>query len=1147
MARAARWVWGWRVSQVGPDMSALRIMRWSMMALFALLAGLPALALPAGAWAERAVPTAHAAVPASTPETAPAVVTSAAWVQAAAGWGTTCALDSQGSIACWGSNSEGQALPPGGSYLSVSVGGEHACAVRTDAAVVCWGGNSFGQSAPLAGSFVAVSAGLGQSCAIRSSGNLACWGSYVLPEGAVPVPTPPTGTFTSISSGPRGSCGVRTGGSVECWGEDSFLTPPAGSFTSVSVGPMHACGLRSDATVACWGEGLETVSPPSGPFLSVSSGNSRACGVRPNGSVECWESLDTEESRNDGQVNTPEGPFVSVSVGGTHTCGVGSSGVVTCWGGNYHGESLSPGAAFVSISSARSSTCGLRVDGTIACWGSTIGGDESYALPATPAGTFAAVSSGDLFSCGVRTDGSSVCWGLPGQQTPQNPVASNLLTTVSVGVEHACGLRTDQTVVCWGDDFYGQSTPPAGTFVSLSSRNFYSCAVRADGSGTCWGANQTALPGPFLAVAAGRWHGCVIASGDRSALCLGSNEFGQLSPPPGPYASLAAGDYHTCGIRLDGSVACWGSNTYGESTPPTAALTAVSAGDGFTCGVLSDGRVKCWGAPWNETISPPVQAASPPTSPLVVTKTGPGSVSSSPAGIDCGSDCTVDFPKGSSVVLTATAAPGSTFAGWSGGGCSGMQLTCTVSMTQARSVSASFMLNTYLLTVAKAGSGAAAGLVVSAPAGVDCGADCGETYGHGMTVVLTASAPTGTLFTGWSGGGCSGPGSCVVSMTAARSVSASFTRVSVPPSAPSGVGWVPGDGVVVVSWSPPSRPGDAPVSGYEFSVDGGGWMPFAVQVVGARSLSGTISGLVNGRSYRVRVRAVSAAGAGVASSTVVVVPSTVPGVPSGVSVTPGDRSVAVRFTAPGTGGASITAYEYSLDGGGTWVRRTSSATSTSFTVSGLTNGRVYRVAVRAVNARGAGGGSVVVEVAPRTVPGVPTGVVVTPADRQLTVVWVAPVSDGGSPLTGFEVSTDGGRSWTSVGAGVRSQVVTGLVNGRSYAVRVRAVNAAGVGSSTSSVTGVPAVVPGAPTRVTVTPGRRSLSVRVTAGSNGGSSITAYEFSVDGGVSWVRRSSSATSFTISGLTAGVTYQVSVRAVNRVGVGPASATVTGVPRA
>jgi hypothetical protein len=75
--------------------------------------------------------------------------------------------------------------------------------------------------------------------------------------------------------------------------------------------------------------------------------------------------------------------------------------------------------------------------------------------------------------------------------------------------------------------------------------------------------------------------------------------------------------------------------------------------------------------------------------PLTVTKagTGSGTVTSSPAGISCGSTCSASFSQGTSVALSATAASGSTFAGWSGEGCSG---TCTVSMTQARSVTATF-------------------------------------------------------------------------------------------------------------------------------------------------------------------------------------------------------------------------------------------------------------------------------------------------------------------------------------------------------------------------------------------------------------------------------------------------------------------------
>ena len=77
---------------------------------------------------------------------------------------------------------------------------------------------------------------------------------------------------------------------------------------------------------------------------------------------------------------------------------------------------------------------------------------------------------------------------------------------------------------------------------------------------------------------------------------------------------------------------------------------------------------------------------------LTVTRAGAGfgRVKSMPVGIDCGADCTQAFAAGTSVVLTATAASGSAFAGWSGGGCSGTGLSCTVSMSAATTVTVTF-------------------------------------------------------------------------------------------------------------------------------------------------------------------------------------------------------------------------------------------------------------------------------------------------------------------------------------------------------------------------------------------------------------------------------------------------------------------------
>ena len=162
-----------------------------------------------------------------------------------------------------------------------------------------------------------------------------------------------------------------------------------------------------------------------------------------------------------------------------------------------------------------------------------------------------------------------------------------------------------------------------------------------------------------------------------------------------------------------------------------------------------------------------------PSYTLSVTKSGSGSgtVTSSPSGIDCGSDCSENFTNGASVTLTAATAAGSTFAGWSGA-CSGTA-DCTVAMTAARSVTATFaaVLPSYTLSVAKSGNGA--GTVTSSPSGIDCGSNCAQSFTGGTSVTLTAAAAAGSAFTGWSGA-CSGTGVCMVTLGADTSVDAHF-------------------------------------------------------------------------------------------------------------------------------------------------------------------------------------------------------------------------------------------------------------------------------------------------------------------------------------------------------------------------------------
>ena len=133
------------------------------------------------------------------------------------------------------------------------------------------------------------------------------------------------------------------------------------------------------------------------------------------------------------------------------------------------------------------------------------------------------------------------------------------------------------------------------------------------------------------------------------------------------------------------------------------------------------------------------RGSSPSTFALTVTKAGAGTVTSSPTGINCGADCTESYASGTNVALTATASAGSAFAGWSGG-CTGTANPCTVAMSAAKTVTATFKPNadlvagmtesadpgkvgsnlTYTVTVVNLGPGAASGVTVrdALPAGL---------------------------------------------------------------------------------------------------------------------------------------------------------------------------------------------------------------------------------------------------------------------------------------------------------------------------------------------------------------------------------------------------------------------------------------------
>ena len=149
--------------------------------------------------------------------------------------------------------------------------------------------------------------------------------------------------------------------------------------------------------------------------------------------------------------------------------------------------------------------------------------------------------------------------------------------------------------------------------------------------------------------------------------------------------------------------------------------------------------------------------------------TGAGTIASSPAGINCPGTCSATFTQGTKVTLTETPGTNYFFGGWSGS-CSGTS-TCTVTMSAAETVSATFNAGIGL-TVAESGTGT--GTVASTPAGISCPGTCSAEFAPNSQVTLAATPNSNYSFTGW-GGNCSGTSTCTVTLSASENVTATFT------------------------------------------------------------------------------------------------------------------------------------------------------------------------------------------------------------------------------------------------------------------------------------------------------------------------------------------------------------------------------------
>lgn len=603
--------------------------------------------------------------------------------------------------------------------------------------------------------------------------------------------------------------------------------------TAVVGGDDYSCALAG-GLAWCWGDGTSGTLGDGAPQVGVFLTWEDSAVFRPVALPGTVDSTTTPVTitadTSGGQLSATE---IASYGDGRHVCALADSSIV-CWGLNEDGQlGVGQTQAIVDDGIDAKDAPGGPLDLPNAS------GHVNVPVPAVASNGFTntavtAVAAGEGHSCAVDA-GVAYCWGKNrrGQLGDGTVLDTNVavevvsgggftntaVTALAAGFDHTCAIEAG-SVYCWGRNSSGSLGDNTTTdslvpvkvldndgFVNTGVTDVIAtdratCAV-ASGSVYCWGEDDAGMLGDgdpayqnsslpkkvidvpaegftntgITAIGGGQNHVCAVTGG--SVFCWGANGDDQLG---------FNGEFsYSSAVKVPDAI----DTETGETIFANTGVLAVGGGAGHTCAATEAGAF-CWGEnndgrlgrgtlTGGVLLPGPVCCSALPVVELTVDVEGDGSVTSDVGPIDCPGTCSAEYVVDDVVVLTAAPDAGFVFVGW-GGACSGTS-ACSVTMSDARSVTATFGAPPQVdLRVVISGNGSVT------IGGASCTSTCTVPVDPDTQVTLTAVPQPGFVFLGW-GGPCSGTGVCVVSLAAAGQVTASFGPVPTLP-ATGGSGWL---------------------------------------------------------------------------------------------------------------------------------------------------------------------------------------------------------------------------------------------------------------------------------------------------------------------------------------------------------------------